>query len=61
MNVLDGDVNIIEQVRIEFNGIAGRHEDHDLLLQVLSQEGEEQLELISGVNYNVALLEGIVG
>lgn len=40
VNVLHGDVNIVEQVRVKFDGVATRHEHHDLLLQILSQESE---------------------
>jgi len=35
MNVLYRDVYIVQEVRIEFNSVAGAHEDHNFLRQVL--------------------------
>lgn len=35
MNVLNWDVNVVQEIRIELDCIARGHEDHDLLLQVL--------------------------
>ena len=57
MDVLNWDIYIVEQVRVELNCVAAGHEDHDLFLQILSQEGEEKLELACGVNKNVALFK----
>lgn len=39
-------INVVEQLIVIFYGHAGREEDHQLLLAVLLQEGEEQEEAL---------------
>lgn len=46
MNGHDGQVDVVEQLVVIFDGHAGREEDHQLLLAVLLQEGEEQQEAL---------------
>ena len=50
MDVLNGYVHVVEQVRVELHCVAARHEHHDLLLEVLAQESEEELEFAAGVD-----------
>jgi len=58
VDVLDGNINVVEEVAIEFDSVTTRHEYHDLLLQVLSKESEEESELLLRfAAYNVTLLE----
>lgn len=40
----DGQVDVVEELVVEFDGHAGGEEDHQLLLPVLLEEGEEQQE-----------------
>lgn len=40
----DGQVNVVQQLVVELDGHAGGEEDHQLLLAVLLQEGEEEQE-----------------
>lgn len=42
----DRQVDVVEQFIVEFHGHTGREEDHQLLLAVLLQEGEEQQEAL---------------
>lgn len=42
----DGQVDVVEQLVVVFHGHAGREEDHQLLLAVLLQEGEQQQEAL---------------
>ena len=56
VNVLDRNIDIVEQIRVELDSVAARHEDHDLFLEVLAEERVEELELAGGVHQNVALL-----
>ena len=57
MDVLDRDVDVVEQIRVELDRVAAGHENHDLLLHVLPQEGEEELELASWLNQHISLCE----
>ena len=41
MDVLNRDIYIVEQVRVELNRVAAGHEDHDLFLEVFPQESEQ--------------------
>jgi len=60
MNVLDWDVNVIQKVTVEFDSITARHEDHYLLLEVLSKESKKELEFnFWFFDNDVALLEVI--
>lgn len=40
----DGQVDVVQQLVVELDGHAGGEEDHQLLLTVLLQEGEEEQE-----------------
>lgn len=51
----DRQVDVVEQLVVIFDGHAGREEDHQLLLAVLLQEGEEQQEALLGRTHHVAL------
>lgn len=42
----DRQVDVVEQLVVELHGHAGGEEDHQLLLAVLLQEGEEQQEAL---------------
>jgi hypothetical protein len=56
MDILDRHVHIVQKVGVELDSITRRHEDHDLLVQLLAQKGEEQLEFVSSIDTHVALL-----
>ena len=57
VDVFDWDVNVIEQVTVEFDSVTTRHKHHYLFLQVLFEESKQHLELFFGLlNDNVALL-----
>mmetsp|Transcript_58731 Transcript_58731/g.182443 ORF Transcript_58731/g.182443 Transcript_58731/m.182443 type:complete len:206 (+) Transcript_58731:630-1247(+) len=51
------DVDVIQQLIVELHGIAGREEDHDLLVSVLLQECEQQQEAALGRYDDVALCQ----
>jgi hypothetical protein len=55
MQVKDGDIDIVEQLRIILDSIAAGKENNDLLLEVLLQEGEQQQEANVAVNDDIAL------
>jgi hypothetical protein len=57
VDVLDWDVDVVEQVGVELDGVAAGHEDHNLLLEVLAEEGEEKLEFAGRVDRHVPLLQ----
>jgi hypothetical protein len=57
VDVFDGDVDVVQQVGVKLDSIAGRHKHHNFLLQVFAKESEQKLEFASWVDYNVALLE----
>lgn len=42
----DGQVDVVKQLIVEFHRHTRREEDHQLLLAVLLQEGEEQQEAL---------------
>ena len=44
MNVLYWNINVVQKVTVEFDGIAAWHENHYLLLKILTEECEEKLE-----------------
>ena len=46
MDVLDWDIDVVQKVTIKLDCVTARHENHNLLLHVLFQEGEEKLELL---------------
>lgn len=49
------EVNVVEELVVEFHRHAGGEEDHELLLAVLLQEGEEQQEALFRRTHYVAL------
>lgn len=51
----DRQVDVVEQFIVEFHRHTGREEDHQLLLAVLLQEGEEQHEALLWWAYHVTL------
>ena len=61
MSHLDGDVDVIEQLCMVFDGGAGREEHHDLLAQVLFEEGKEQQEALLRWHHAIALLKALAG
>jgi hypothetical protein len=61
MDVLNGNVDIVEQVGVKFHRIARAHEYHNLLLQILAQECEQKLELARRVHNAVTLFKRSVG
>lgn len=42
MNVQDGNVNVVEQLRVVLDAVAAAEKHHDLLLQVLLEKGEKK-------------------
>ena len=52
-----GNVDIVEQLRVELHGVARREEDNHLLLQVLLQKREEQQKALRRRAHDIALLE----
>ena len=46
MDVLHWDINVVQKVTIKLDCVTAGHENHNLLLHVLFQEGEEKLELL---------------
>lgn len=61
MNVRYIDIDVVEEVRVELDGVAGGHEDHDLLVLVLAEEREQQLEFLLRLDNYVALLQVLHG
>ena len=57
VDVFDGHIDIVEQVRVKLDSVAGRHENHDFLLQILPQECEQELKLPSRVNHHITLFK----
>mmetsp|Transcript_130736 Transcript_130736/g.279617 ORF Transcript_130736/g.279617 Transcript_130736/m.279617 type:complete len:274 (-) Transcript_130736:589-1410(-) len=57
MDARDRQVDVIQQLVVEFHGIASRKEDHDLLVFVPLQEGEEQQETALRRTHHIALCE----
>lgn len=41
VNVLNRNVDVVEQVRVELDRVAARHEDHNLFVEVSPQESEQ--------------------
>lgn len=60
VDIFHGNVHIVEEVRVKLDCIAGAHEDHNLLLEIFTEEGEQKLELAGGVHNAVTLLEGSI-
>jgi hypothetical protein len=60
VDVFHGDVNVVKQVGIKLNSIAGRHKHHNFLLQVFAKESEQKLEFSSWIDHNVALFEASI-
>lgn len=50
-------VDIVEQLRVVFDRVAGRKEDNDLLLQILLEESKEEHETTVGFAHHVTLFE----
>jgi hypothetical protein len=44
MQIHYGNVNVVQQLGVELDRVAGRHEDNDLLVQILLQKREQQQE-----------------
>lgn len=62
MEVQDGQVNVVEELGVVLDRVAGRKEDDDLLLfVVLLQEGEEEHESLVALADHVALLQAFGG
>ena len=40
VDVHDGNVNVVQQLSVKLDGVAGGKEDHDLFILVLFQEGK---------------------
>lgn len=59
MQVHDGQVNVIQQLRIELDRVARGEEDDDLLAAILLQEGEQQQEAQVTLHDDVALFEPV--
>ena len=55
VDALNGQVNVVEEFVVVLDGHAGGEEDHDLLLAILLQEGEEQQKSLLGRAHDVAL------
>ncbi len=53
MELKDGDVNVVQQLGVELDSVAGGEENNNLLLQVLLQKGEEEQEPFSRGAHNV--------
>jgi hypothetical protein len=60
VDVLDGNIDVVEEIGVELHCIARRHEDHYLFLHVLAKESEQELELSCWVNNYIALFKGYV-
>jgi len=56
VDVLDRDVNVVEEVGVELDLITGAHENHNLLIHVLSEESEKESEFLSRVDQDVPLI-----
>lgn len=54
---LDWDVNVIQELSMVFYGSTGWEEDHDLLVQVLLQESEQEKEALLWWYYAVSLFQ----
>ena len=57
VNVFDRNVDVVEQIRVELDRVARRHEDHYLFLHVLTQERKQKLELSRWVDNNITLFK----
>ena len=58
VNILDGNINVIEKVTVEFDCVAARHEYHNLLFHIFLQECEQKLEFFRWIfGHNVSLLK----
>ena len=51
------EVDVLEELGVVLDGVAGGEEDDDLLLLHLLEEGEEEKETLVGVDYDVALIQ----
>ena len=58
MQIQNRRINIVQQLRVVFDGIAAGEEDNNLLLKVLFEEGEEEEESAVGRADDVALGQG---
>lgn len=61
MDVFDVDVDVVEEVGVELDGVAGREEHHDFSLPVFLEECEQQAESLVWVAHHEALLEAFHG
>merc|ERR1719277_1616179 len=57
MDACDRQVDVIQQLVVEFHSVASRKEDHDLLVFVSLQEGEQQQETALCRTHHIALCE----
>ena len=55
VDALNGQVNVVEEFVVVLDGHAGGEEDHDLLLAILLQEGEEQQKSLLRRAHDVTL------
>ena len=62
MEVEHGDIDVVEQLRVELDRVARREENDDLLFaQILLQEREEQQEPLVRLADHIALLKALDG
>ena len=52
-------INVVEQLGVVFDAIAGGKEDDDFLLEVALEKGEQEQEAFVGVANHIALLESL--
>ena len=55
MDIEDWDIDIIQQLGVELDRVAGGEEYHHLLVSVLLEEGEEEEEPLLRGTYHVTL------
>lgn len=59
VKVEDGDIDIVQQLRVVFHWITARKEDNDLLFQILLQKCKQQHKPLVGITNDIALFEHI--
>ncbi len=55
MQVQHGDVDIVQQLAVELDSIAGGEEHNDFLFAILLQEGEQEQEALVACAHHIAL------
>jgi len=59
VNIHYTDVDVVEQIGVEFHTVAGGEEDHYFFVFLLLQKSEQELKLFVCINHHKTLFQGL--